>query len=158
MIDFFERYGHLIIPEPNTGCHIWLGALHSAGYGQINRDGKVLYVHRCSYECVHGVGSLDGLMGRHRCDFPPCCNPDHILKGTQLDNMHDMIRRGRARKSPLRGESNPAAFLTDDQVRDIHRKLRAGVRQIPLAAEFGVSQSLISGIKNGINWPHLKDS
>lgn len=38
-----------------------------------------------------------GLVTRHECDHPPCCNPDHLVLGTEKDNTQDMIRRGRNR-------------------------------------------------------------
>ena len=31
----------------------------------------------------------------HKCDRPPCCNPDHLFVGTQLDNVADMLAKGR---------------------------------------------------------------
>jgi hypothetical protein len=31
----------------------------------------------------------------HRCDNPPCCNPDHLFAGFARDNVGDMISKGR---------------------------------------------------------------
>lgn len=31
----------------------------------------------------------------HTCDNPPCCNPAHLRGGTQRENVHDAIRKGR---------------------------------------------------------------
>ena len=39
----------------------------------------------------------DGTQVLHRCDTPRCCNHEHLFLGTQLENMADMARKGRAR-------------------------------------------------------------
>src|SRR5260370_343689 len=117
MRDFFERYSHLLIPEPNSGCLIWMGAAVTRGYGHFNRDGKHFMASRCAYECVHGDGTLYGLKCCHTCDFPPCCEPNHLFQGSQVDNALDMIRKGRCRSvghSP--GPLHPCSKLTSEEV------------------------------------------
>lgn len=37
-------------------------------------------------------------MVRHTCDVPKCINPDHLILGTQKDNMQDAVNRGRIAK------------------------------------------------------------
>jgi hypothetical protein len=77
-------------------CWPWQGALGgSAGHGQTSLNRKVVYAHRVVYELTNGP-IPDGLIVRHTCDNPPCCNPAHLLTGTQFDNVQDMISRGRA--------------------------------------------------------------
>lgn len=58
-------------------------------------------VHKVVWE-VHFGPVPKGLVVRHSCDNPPCCNPDHLLIGTQQDNVNDMIERGRYRGSGRR--------------------------------------------------------
>ena len=91
--DLAERLASRVIKT--TGCWQWLGATH-AGYGVFGFNRQMMRAHRVSYELY--VGPIPpGLSVLHRCDNPPCTNPDHLFVGTQLDNMRDMCAKGRAR-------------------------------------------------------------
>lgn len=81
------------VPEPNTGCLLWLG--HSFDrYGVLRVRGKYMRAHRFAYERINGpIGA--GLCVLHRCDTPMCVNPEHLFLGTQKDNMLDRERKGR---------------------------------------------------------------
>lgn len=160
--NFFERYDHMIQPEPNTGCWLWLGAATpgrvsvGVGYGMINlgrKNGRtnLEYTHRAAYETVHGKGSAFGLIVRHACDMPLCVNPDHLSLGTHKDNAQDMVRRGRS----LRGMRATRARLTDSQVAQIISQSRAGIHQRVIAKSFGVDQSAVSLIASGKRWSHV---
>lgn len=82
------------IQIPETGCWIWLGGWSPCKYGVINKNGKQYAAHRTFYR--HFVGSIpDGLQIMHKCDTPPCVNPDHLLPGTHAENMADAWRKGR---------------------------------------------------------------
>ncbi len=63
-----------------AGCWEWNGKRNDAGYGIFNavRLGyQNARAHRVMYE--HILGSLPaGCEIRHRCDNPPCVNPDHL--------------------------------------------------------------------------------
>jgi hypothetical protein len=49
--DAFEaRY----IPEPMSGCWLWIGAHNLAGYGKIRKDGQDFLAHRLAYEFCRG--------------------------------------------------------------------------------------------------------
>lgn len=83
-------------------CWLWLGGVlaNTMGYGQIGiggrRDRKTLLAHRVSYELF--IGPIpSGLQVLHECDNPPCVRPRHLFLGTQLDNMKDMMNKGRGR-------------------------------------------------------------
>jgi hypothetical protein len=75
-------------------CWPFKDRLSSLGYGQIRHAGKRVMAHRIAY--MDSVGPIaNGLVVRHRCDNSMCCNPAHLQLGTQKDNVHDAISRGR---------------------------------------------------------------
>ncbi len=77
------------IPEPMSGCKIWLGGLNR-GYGRLKIQGHTVYAHVAAYELEHGKVP-DGLELDHKCRVR-CCIEDHHLEAvTAKEN----IRRGR---------------------------------------------------------------
>lgn len=80
-----------------SGCWEWNGKRNDNGYGifDAKRLGYVLArAHRVMYEHVTGE-TIGDLQLRHKCDNPPCVNPDHLIPGTAADNVQDMVERGR---------------------------------------------------------------
>ena len=64
-----------------------------------------------------------------------------------------MKLRGRANR-PY-GTENGRAKLTDEQVKEIHERANSGEKGRALAAEYGISTSVVSKIKRGQQWTHL---
>lgn len=95
-----RKFEALYVPDPNSGCWLWIGYCISTGYGQITAGYyRRVLAHRLSYELF--VGPLPSSMQvRHKCDTRVCVNPDHLLIGTDQDNRSDMARRGRGSKGP----------------------------------------------------------
>ena len=75
-------------------CWPWEMSRNPQGYGKVKAGQRDIRAHRLSYELHHGPVPA-GMVVRHTCDNPPCCNPKHLLLGTHKDNTQDMIRRGR---------------------------------------------------------------
>lgn len=79
-------------------CWLFEGALDQNGHGNVRvfRNGKwsCTKAHRVSFEVHHGAISV-GEVIRHTCDVRACVNPDHLVAGTQYQNVHDMIDRNR---------------------------------------------------------------
>jgi hypothetical protein len=130
-------------------------------------NGRQTYAHRAAWEAENGP-IPSGLHVLHECDVPACINVAHLFLGTPLDNVSDMISKGRAdfttnkpRGSAHRlygshwssGESNRSAKLTAQAIEKIRRAYaEGGIRQIDLAARFGVKQAQISKIVRGESW------
>lgn len=75
-------------------CWEWQGYRIDKGYGRLRHEGGKKLAHRVSYEAF--VGAIpDGMCVLHKCDNPPCVNPDHLFLGTNLDNVKDCINKGR---------------------------------------------------------------
>lgn len=98
--------------EPNTGCWIWRGAT-SRGYGYTYHSGKMHRAHRFSFSIFKRDLKLDEIV-LHKCDTTQCVNPDHLLAGTQSENMYDSSHKKRHKNSkkefcpkghPLSGEN-----------------------------------------------------
>ncbi len=133
----------------DTECWSWTGSLTHNGYGTLCFDGGTKRAHRVAWQLSQGAIPL-GMHVLHRCDNPPCCNPRHLFLGTHDDNMADRAAKGRDR----RGTEQPAAKLTDANVRVIRAEYRYGNGR-KLAERFGVSAQTISRIVNGEDWSHV---
>jgi len=134
---------------------LWKGAVSSNGYGTIcigSRKAGGKRAHRVAFELTYGF-ILPSLCVCHTCDIPLCCNPGHLFVGTRGDNNRDMVRKGRQRHGPGTvhlprwGEQNGNSKLTEAQVREIRARYERGsVTYRSLAAEYGVSQTLIGAV------------
>lgn len=157
-VPLLERLERHSMPEPNTGCQIWLSSSRNPyGHGHMGVGGKSIMAHRVAWMCNRGP-IPDGMLVLHRCDTPGCVNPNHLFLGTSQDNQDDKVRKGRQAKGSklahprARGERNGNAKLTADQVRAI-RASDEPQRQI--AAQYGVTQAIISKIKRNEVWTNV---
>lgn len=74
-------------------CWVWLRHKKANGYGQTSAPGT-RYAHRRAWELANGPIPI-GLWVLHRCDNPPCVNPQHLFLGNRADNVRDMVSKGR---------------------------------------------------------------
>lgn len=154
---------------------------HRGSYGIWDRrvDGKRVarQAHRVAYEMR--VGPIpEGLLIRHTCDNPPCCNPAHLIPGTAAQNSADMVRRGRhwtqtrPERIPRgddhwtrrlgtdafpRGEQHHGAntSITVGTVEAIQRRYTmGGCTHKELAVEFNLPKAMIGTILRGEHWRH----
>jgi hypothetical protein len=132
-------------------CLVWTGYTLPNGYGKISRDRTSLLTHRVAYELEHG-NIPAGKVVRHTCDNPPCCNVEHLVLGTQADNMRDKVERGRS----LKGSSHPTCKLTDNMVEEIRQLYAQGTFSYQqLADHYNVTFGLIGQIIRKEIWGHL---
>lgn len=108
----------MIVPTPKEAARFWskvaqgdpdacwnwtactTGARRLGWYGRFALRKKRYYAHRVAWCIARGFPMeylTDELAILHTCDNPLCCNPNHLLLGTQLLNVQDMIRKARHR-------------------------------------------------------------
>lgn len=78
-----------VIPEPNSGCWLWVGQLNAGGYGSVGFHGKTRNAHRVSYFLATGDEVL-GFDLDHLCRVRSCVNPAHLEPVSRSEN----LRRG----------------------------------------------------------------
>jgi hypothetical protein len=92
-VSFLEEFADYWIPEPNTGCYLWLRGVNNTGYPRLGTDGKIrvnrVVLTECAgppptskHEAAHNT--LNGCCGSI------CINPIHLRWATHLENMMDM--------------------------------------------------------------------
>lgn len=131
----------------DTPCWEFQGARDQDGYGKVRVGDEVERAHRLSFMCNHGPIEA-GMVVRHKCDNPPCCNPAHLEGGTHEENMQDMVERGRHRGN---------AKITSDEAVAIRLAKVRGASIASLASKYGVSESTISAVTSGQNWQDSLD-
>jgi hypothetical protein len=90
---------HRIVNE--NGCWIWTMTRNNCGYGKVQHNHKIVYVHILSFKLFSNNYDVN-LQVLHKCDTPPCFNPEHLYQGTQKENIQDAMVRGRHIKSKER--------------------------------------------------------
>lgn len=133
-----------VIPGPlDTDCWVWQKARTDAGYGVFGSEDRVTtYSHRRMFELVVD-SSIEDWIICHECDNPPCCNPDHLFKGTTLDNNNDMIKKGRAKKFRL---------ITPQEAEEIRKRANSGEPIYIIAKDFTkVGYAAVLSTARGVN-------
>jgi hypothetical protein len=173
-----DIFWSLIDKSDSDSCWPWLGFTDKDGYGRLP-GGETIGAHRAAWMIHFGpITSKEHVL--HRCDNPPCCNPHHLFIGDHSINHADKVRKGRQshgekasnvikkfhktlrEREPdryqrifierVRGENNPTAKLSEDDVREIRT---CGGLQREVAARFGVQQTVISAIRLRKTWKHV---
>lgn len=87
----------LVLPEPNSGCWLWIGHANAGGYAATSRTShgkrKRFYVHRLLFSLTSAPIPA-GMQIDHLCRNTLCVNPAHLELVTPVEN----LRRGPARQ------------------------------------------------------------
>ena len=110
-----------------SACWVWEGSDSGNGYGRISVAGRTRAVHILVYEIYIGPVP-EGLVLDHDCRNRLCCNPEHLIPRTNLENT--LIGEGptaiNARKveckrgHPLEGDN----VITRNRNGRVHRECR----------------------------------
>ncbi len=133
----------LRIEKMENGCNEWVGYRNWAGYGKLSYDGKLSFAHRIAWERANGSPIPKGMLVCHKCDNPPCCNPDHLFLGTFKDNSMDAAAKGRFSKREIRYK------FSAQVVCEIKRISDGGHTRKEIMAMFSIGHSQLYRILSG---------
>lgn len=153
--------------EKSDSCWNWIAGKTKQGYGKI-QVGRVWFLaSRFSYMLHNGLLPKDKPFVLHSCDNPSCVNPAHLWAGTQLDNINDMVSKGRAAtgirsgahthpEKWKRGEENSSSKLTSSQVIEMRKRRDEGNATImALCKDYGVCKRTVALILKREKWKHV---
>lgn len=135
-------------PGNDQDCWEWTAFRDRDGYGHFDKSAA----HRLAWEFYNGP-IPNGLLICHTCDNPPCCNPEHLVLGTNVENMLDMKNKGRAAKGSNQGTS----IFTENDIKimltEIYNNQYQSMSEIAFYYECSVT--IISNILQGKYWQHI---
>ena len=123
-------------------CLPWPHGLTSSGYPQLSDGGHNILGHRRMCEIANGPVPFPSAQSAHSCGSRRCMNKRHLRWATPAENTADQLLHG----TRLRGEKVPGAKLTNIQAREVYN---ADGTQRDIADRYGVTQKVVSNIKNG---------
>lgn len=153
MTAILDRYFNKVDMTDIEGCWPWTGTITTRGYGQFWLEGKNVKAHRIAWMIANFKDISEGMVIRHTCDYKSCCNPSHLLLGTNADNSRDMTDRDRQSK----GSNHGMAKLNETQVVEIKKMLKdVAITYRGIGELFNVAEETIGDISRGQAWRHVK--
>ncbi|TGP34047.1 HNH endonuclease [Mesorhizobium sp. M2D.F.Ca.ET.185.01.1.1] len=140
-----SRFWEKTIPEPMSGCLIWLGSANPGGYGNFWCEGRSRKAHRVAYAIEYGAIEA-GVDVMHKCDNPACVNPRHLIAAPTAANIKDAFAKGRLHR---RGDKNSKTIIPDNMVPIVLRLIECGVTTAQISHAFEVNQSTVRRIARG---------
>lgn len=89
------RFWKRVDVREDSACWEFDGPTLESGHKRYDSPAGMV-AHRYAWALTHGRLPTSDEVVRHRCDNPPCSNPSHLQIGAQVNNVADMIDRGRA--------------------------------------------------------------
>lgn len=157
-----ERLRHLWARIDRSGgpdvCWPWTGG-RSMGYGMVSwrdaEDGpfRNQHAHTLVFELLNGwrPKKQKRRVLRHLCHNKLCCNPAHLVPGTQKDNAKDNAEAGRQAV----GEATSNAQYSATQMEEVYALLGKGERQCDVIRLTGVSRAQVHRAAHRQTWVHL---
>ena len=111
---FVDDFWQQVTKTHSYGCWTWEGKRDRKGYGRWKKH----LAHRESWRRANG-SIPDGMWILHHCDNPPCVNPAHLYPGTVIENVRDMVTRGRNYRPPLKERCTEGHMIAGENLREM---------------------------------------
>lgn len=148
-IDVDRFWSNVAIAGPND-CWEWKKYRKPSGYGwRSNNAGnsKWAFTHRLAYFLHYKVDPGE-LCVLHKCDKPPCCNPNHLFLGDRDANNKDRMRKGRGNRWLKHPHPNKKV---DSAIADeIRSRCHRGEKQRLVALDLKLSISSVNRAVRGV--------
>lgn len=151
----FERLESRLQNEGD--CLVFTGCKDGFGYGLLrirNANGKSIVKRSHIVAYIHAFGEIPkGKWVLHKCDNPPCCNPEHLFLGSPADNNRDRDAKGR--HWTHLGEDHGNAKLTVEDVLEIRRLRQEGCLLADIGRQFNITDGHVCSIAAKRVWKWL---
>lgn len=145
-----EQFRKNVEVDPQTGCWIWTGTRHPAGYGRFYDPSRqqTLPAHYITLELYTGKRVPRGLECHHKCGNKSCVNPKHLQLVTHAEHFKIHAKAG-----AWSGSRNGRSKLTEDQVLAMRAMDEIGIfPKLKLAEAFGVPYRTFRYAVSGEGW------
>jgi hypothetical protein len=145
----FTQPSHLLARTTlqSNGCMYWNGSKTDRGYGHVSINNKLHLVHRVMMAILEPMPS-DKPIVMHKCDNPPCINPEHLKWGNLSENALDAVSKNRM-LIPRK------AKLNADQVKEIRDLSAYGFSRYEIAVWYEISKYTVSQITKRFTWTNI---
>lgn len=145
----FTEPSHLLArtTEQPNGCLEWNGSHTIRGYGHVSIGNKLHLVHRVMMMLIEPMPENKTIV-MHKCDNPPCINPDHLRWGDLSENAIDALNKNRM-VIPRK------AKLTAQEVKEIRDLFSFGFSKHEIAVWYEISKYTVVQIIKRHTWVNI---
>lgn len=128
--------------QADGGCLQWIASRTTFGHGQFFFEGRTHRAHRVAWTLHTGDRLTASQVILHLCDNPPCVAIEHLVLGTNSQNISEMHAKGRAslyRKT----------VYGDDVIALARRMHEEKYSYADIAAETGIHENYVWAVVQG---------
>ncbi len=144
-------------PRQREGCLEWAGHCDKSGYPVVQFATKRYTLPELVWILRHDP-IPNGFLVRHTCGNRKCMERTHLVLKRAYEGNSEQIRArppGQKGFLGLRGEANPRAVLSDEQILYMRRRCEEGASIRQMAKEHGIAYSHAWYIVKRWHWAHL---
>ena len=125
-MDMRERFERHVMPEPNSGCWLWMGPLDAHGYGNFVPHRRMQFkAHHAALVLAGRERPAPGMHTDHLCRVRCCVNPDHLEVVTPRENARRGLGGQWQRDKTHCAKGHPYAGRNLRLTKEGHRECRA---------------------------------
>ena len=148
-----DLWSYIDVKQEAESCWNWKKSTADwRGYGQTHFGGKHWRSHRLIFFLTNGY-LPPAVM--HTCDNPSCCNPSHLIAGT--NGLNNTDRAMKKRSNPKRGESYKLSKLKTEDVLFMRNAIKNKTHTMQaLSKMFNIHRNYVSDVVNKRAWSHVE--